>query len=395
MKAKTRIRTSGTVVRGLRTPVLREGDDLVEICADILLLAAENEGFLIEDNDILGVTEAVLARTQGNYASIEDIAKDINAKFKDSGNDIGLVFPILSRNRFSMILKGVAETGKKITIQLSYPSDEVGNPLVSMEDVIASSVNPWSDVFTADEFINIFGERKHPFTHVDYIDMYRNIGNANIIMANNPTEILKHTKNVLVCDIHMRKLTKEILQKAGANVLSLDEILNTGLDGSGYNPQFGLLGSNIANDTLLKLFPRDADEFVNKVQKLIYQRTGKTIEVLVYGDGGFKDPVAFIWELADPVISPGFTVGLSGLPSETKIKYLADSKFANLSGDELNLAIKDYLQNETDDDYEKEGTTPRRIVDLVGSLCDLTSGSGSKGTPLVFIKGYFDHLGNE
>jgi F420-0:gamma-glutamyl ligase len=391
MAMKTR--TSGTVVRGLRAPVLREGDDLVEICVDILLSAAENEGFLIEDNDILGVTEAVLARTQGNYATIEDIAKDINAKFKE--DHIGLIFPILSRNRFSMILKGVAQTGKKITIQLSYPSDDVGNPLVSTEDIIAASVNPWSDVFTADEFISIFGRRKHPFTHVDYIDMYRNIGNADIIMANNPTEILKHTKNVLVCDIHTRKLTKEVLKKAGANVLSLDEILNAGLDGSGYNPQFGLLGSNIANDTQLKLFPRDAEIFVNKVQKLIYQKTGKAVEVLVYGDGGFKDPVAFIWELADPVISPGFTDGLVGLPSETKIKYLADSKFANLSGDALNLAIKDYLQTETEDDFEKEGTTPRRIVDLVGSLCDLTSGSGSKGTPFIFIKGYFDHLGNE
>ena len=386
-------RTSGTVIRGLRAPVLREGDDLVEICVNCLLSAAENEGFPIGDNDILGITEAVLARTQGNYVTIEDIAKDINTKFKD--DDIGLVFPILSRNRFSMILKGVAQTGKKITIQLSYPSDEVGNPLVSMEQIIASSVNPWSDVFTADEFINIFGECKHPFTDVDYINMYRNMGNISIIMANNPTEILKHTKNVLVCDIHTRNITKGILRKAGAKVLSLDEILNAGLDGSGYNPKFGLLGSNIANDTQLKLFPRNADEFVGRVQEVIRQKTGKTIEVMVYGDGGFKDPVAFIWELADPVISPGYTAGLSGLPNEAKIKYLADSRFANLSGDALNSAIKDYLKTETDDEFEKEGTTPRRIVDLVGSLCDLTSGSGSKGTPFIFIKGYFDHLGNE
>ena len=387
-------RTYGTVVKGLRAPVLREGDDLVDISVNILLSAAQNEGFAIEDNDILGVTEAVLARTQGNYATIEDIANDINAKYKD--DHIGLIFPILSRNRFSMILKGVAQTGKKITIQFSYPSDEVGNPLVSMEQIIANDVNPWSDVFTADEFIKIFGECKHPFTHVDYIDMYRNIGNTNIIMANNPIEILKHTKNVLVCDIHTRDLTKEILRKAGASTLyALDEILNNSLKGSGHNPKFGLLGSNIANDTQLKLFPRDADVFVDKVQKSIYEKTGKTIEVLVYGDGGFKDPVAFIWELADPVISPGYTSGLGGLPSETKIKYLADSKFANLSGDALNSAIKDYLKTEVNDDFEREGTTPRRIVDLVGSLCDLTSGSGSKGTPLIFIKGYFDHLGNE
>ncbi|MDR2183756.1 MAG: coenzyme F420-0:L-glutamate ligase [Clostridiales bacterium] len=387
-------RTCGTVVRGLRSPILREGDDLTGICVDILLSAAQKEGFSIDDNDILGVTEAVLARTQGNYATTRDIARDIDAKFNDS--HIGLIFPIMSRNRFSMILKGVALTNKKITIQLSYPSDEVGNPLVTMEQIIASSVNPWSDVFTADEFIDIFGECKHPFTHVDYIDMYRNIGNTSIIMANNPTEILKHTKSVLVCDIHTRGLTKEILRKAGAKTLyALDEILNTGIDGSGHNPQFGLLGSNTANDTQLKLFPRDADKFVNKVKELIFQKTGKSIEVLVYGDGGFKDPVAFIWELADPVISPGFTEGLAGLPNETKIKYLADSKFANLSGDALNLAIKDHLKTQSGDALEKGGTTPRRIVDLVGSLCDLTSGSGSKGTPFVFIKGYFDHLGNE
>jgi len=387
-------RTCGTVIRGLRSPILREGDDLVQICTDILLSAAQNDGFSIDDGDILGVTEAVLARTQGNYASLEDIANDINAKFP--GDEIGLIFPILSRNRFSMILKGVAATGKKITIQLSYPSDEVGNPLVSMEQIIAASVNPWSDVFTADEFVKIFGNCKHPFTNVDYIDMYRNIGNnTSIILANNPTEILKHTKNVLVCDIHTRKITKQVLQKAGANTMALDEILDTGVDGSGYNPQFGLLGSNIANDTRLKLFPRNADEFVGKVQRQIHERTGKMVEVLVYGDGGFKDPVAFIWELADPVVSPGYTAGLGGLPNETKIKYLADSKFSNLTGDALNAAIKDYLHNEADDDFEKEGTTPRRIVDLVGSLCDLTSGSGSKGTPFVYIKGYFDHLGNE
>ena len=387
-------RTCGTVIRGLRAPMLREGDDLAEICVNILLAAAENEGFSIDDDDILGITEAVLARTQGNYATIDDIAKDVNAKFPD--DEIGLIFPILSRNRFSMILKGVARTNKKITIQLSYPSDEVGNPLISMEKVIASSVNPWSDVFTADKFISVFGECKHPYTHVDYIDMYRNIGNTSIIMANNPTEILKHTKNVLVCDIHTRKMTKEVLRKAGAKTLfSLDEILNASLDGCGYNPQYGLLGSNIANDTQLKLFPRDAEVLVGKVKESIFQKTGKSVEVLVYGDGGFKDPIAFIWELADPVISPGFTNGLAGLPNETKIKYLADSKFANLSGDALNLAIKNYLKTEADDEFEKEGTTPRRIVDLVGSLCDLTSGSGSKGTPFVYIKGYFDHLGNE
>jgi len=377
---------------GLRTAVLRKGDDLVDICVSTLLAAAENEGFSINDGDILGVTEAVLARTQGNYVTTQDIADDVNTKF--SSNHIGLVFPIMSRNRFSMILKGIALSGKKITIQMSYPSDEVGNPLVSMEKVIENGINPWSDVFTADEFIKIFGECRHPFTNVDYIDMYRNTGNTSIILANNPTEILNHTKDVLVCDIHTRELTKGILQRAGANVISLDEILNTAAEGRGYNPQYGLLGSNIANETQLKLFPRDADVVVSKIQDAIKQKTGKTVEVLIYGDGGFKDPVGNIWELADPVISPGFTSGLAGLPDETKIKYLADSKFADLSGDELNQAIKNYLKQEAEE-FEKEGTTPRRIVDLVGSLCDLTSGSGSKGTPFIYIKGYFDHLGNE
>jgi len=387
-------RTCGTIVMGLRAPVLREGDNLVEISVNTLLAAAENEGFAVDDNDILGVTEAVLARTQGNYATLEDIANDINAKFK--GDHIGLVFPILSRNRFSMILKGVALTGKKITLQLSYPSDEVGNPLVSAEQMIESSVNPWTDIFTADEFIKAFGKSKHPFTDVDYIDMYKNIGNTEIILANNPAEILNHTQDVLVCDIHTRKITREVLRRAGAKTLfSLDEILNTCQHNKGYNSEYGLLGSNIANDTQLKLFPRDAAKFANKVKRAIYDKTGKTVEVLVYGDGGFKDPVAFIWELADPVVSPGYTSGLAGLPNETKIKYLADSKFVNLSGEELNTAIKNYLKTEADDDFEKEGTTPRRIVDLVGSLCDLTSGSGSKGTPFIYIKGYFDHLGNE
>jgi len=378
---------------GLRAPVLRQGDDLVGLSVDILLAASQSEGFLIEQGDILGITEAVLARTQGNYATINDIANEINKKY--TGDTIGLVFPILSRNRFSMILAGVAATGKRVVLQLSYPSDEVGNPLVSMDRIIEAGVNPWSDVFSADEFIAKFGQCRHPFTDVDYIDMYRNIGNINIILANNPTQILEHTKNVLVCDIHTRAMTKQVLKKAGANVIyGLDEILNTSMDGSGYNPQYGLLGSNIADSTRLKLFPRDADKFVQAVQDAIKARTGKTIEVLVYGDGGFKDPIAFIWELADPVISPGYTSGLAGLPNETKIKYLADSKFAGLMGDALNAAIKDYLKKEAQD-FEKEGTTPRRIIDLVGSLCDLTSGSGSKGTPFIYIKGYFDHLGNE
>ena len=388
------MRACGTVVRGIRAPIVKQGDDLVKICAESLLNAAKSDNFSIDDNDILGITEAVLARTQGNYATIEDIAADINDKFK--GDTIGLVFPITSRNRFLMILKGIALTGKKVIVQMSYPSDEVGNHLISPEKLAASNVNPWSDVFTAEEFIKVFGEPKHQFTDMNYIDLYEKLGNVNIILANNPVEILNHTKDILVCDIHTRKLTKELLSKSGAKTLhSLDEILTSPRNGSGCNPDYGLLGSNIANNTQVKLFPKDCFEFVSKVQALIREKTGKTIEVLVYGDGGFKDPVGFIWELADPVISPGFTDGLSGLPEETKIKYLADSKFANLSGAELDKAIKDYLKNESMADFESEGTTPRRIVDLVGSLCDLTSGSGSKGTPFIFIQGYFDHLGVE
>jgi len=386
------MRTYGTVVRGIRAPILKEGDNLAEICVESLLSAAKSENFSIYNQDILGVTEAVLARAQGNYADIKDIAEDINEKFK--GDTIGLVFPIMSRNRFLMILKGIALTNKKVIIQLSYPSDEVGNPLISLEKLNAAGVNPWNDCFTSEEFINIFGEISHPFTSINYIDLYKSIGNTSIILANNPVEILKHTEDVLVCDIHTRALTKTLIRKAGAKTLySLDEILSHSRNGSGYNPQYGLLGSNVANDNQVKLFPRDADLFVKEVQSLIRDKTGKTVEVLVYGDGGFKDPVGFIWELADPVISPGFTDGLSGLPDEAKIKYLADSKFANLSGDELNAAVKDYLNNESMFDFDKEGTTPRRIVDLVGSLCDLTSGSGSKGTPFIYIKGYFDHLG--
>jgi len=388
------MRTSGTVVRGLRAPIVKNGDNLVEICVDTLLSAAKNDNFTIEDKDILGVTEAVLARTQGNYATLDDIASDINAKF--DGDTIGLVFPILSRNRFSMILKGIAKTGKKVIVQLSYPSDEVGNPLISMEKVIAAGVNPWSDVFTVDEFTKALGERKHPFTNMDYIEFYESMGNVSIILANNPTEILKHTENVLVCDIHTRNMTKHLIERAGAKTIyKLDEILSKSVNGSGFNPDYGLLGSNVANETQVKLFPKDAFKFAEDVQNLIEDKTGKTIEVLVYGDGGFKDPVGFIWELADPVVSPGFTDGLLGLPEETKIKYLADSKFANLSGTKLDAAIIDYLKDKTNVDYEKEGTTPRRIVDLVGSLCDLTSGSGSKGTPFIYIQGYFDHLGVE
>jgi len=386
------MRTSGTVVRGIRAPIVKQGDNLVEICAETLLAAAKNDNFTINDSDILGVTEAVLARTQGNYATIDDIAADICDKFR--GDTIGLVFPITSRNRFLMILKGVAATGKKVIVQMSYPSDEVGNHLIAVEKLHNTDVNPWNDSFTSAEFTETFGERKHPFTDIDYIDLYESVGNTSVILANNPVEILKHTKDVLVCDIHTRARTKELIRKAGAETLhSLDEILSESRNGSGFNADYGLLGSNIANETQVKLFPRDCFEFANDVQALLREKTGKLIEVLVYGDGGFKDPVGFIWELADPVISPGFTNGLAGLPEETKIKYLADSKFANLSGDELNVAIKDYLKSQSMAEFENEGTTPRRIVDLVGSLCDLTSGSGSKGTPFVYIQGYFDHLG--
>ncbi|MCL2675246.1 MAG: coenzyme F420-0:L-glutamate ligase [Firmicutes bacterium] len=385
------MRTSGTTVRGIRAPILKQGDDLAEICAATVLSAARNEGFPIEDRDILGVTEAVLARTQGNYATLGDIAADINNKFK--GGTIGLVFPILSRNRFFVLLKGIAQAGKKLIIQLSYPSDEVGNPLIPREALAATGVNPYKDVFTAAQFVKLFGQSRHPFTGVDYIELYQSVG-AEIILANNPTEILRHTKDVLVCDIHTRKSTLSLLKKEGAQTLyALDEILTSPVNGSGYNPKYGVLGTNIADEKRIKLFPRDCDLFVEKVQRLLKERTGKTVEVMVYGDGGFKDPQGFIWELADPVISPGFTEGLSGLPSEAKIKYLADSKFSDLSGEALNKAITDFLIEDAAADFEKEGTTPRRITDLVGSLCDLTSGSGSKGTPFVYIKGYFDHLG--
>jgi len=388
------MRTCGTIIRGIRAPILKKGDDLATICTESLFAAVENENFSIENQDILGITEAVLARTQGNYASVEDIATDINKKFR--GDKIGLVFPIMSRNRFSLILKGIALTNKKIIVQFSYPSDEVGNPIISAEKLNSTKINPWEDVFTSREFIETFGDHRHPFTGINYIELYESIGNTEVIMANNPTEILNHADEILVCDIHTRETTKKMIRDAGAKtVFALDEILNCDTNGSGYNPQYGLLGSNIASETQLKLFPRDADIFVKKVQSLIKEKTGKLIEVLIYGDGGFKDPVGLIWELADPIISPGFTDGLSGLPKEVKIKYLADNKFANLSGNALSAAIKKHLASENEDESEKEGTTPRRIVDLVGSLCDLASGSGSKGTPFVYIKGYFDHMGVE
>ena len=388
------MRTHGTIIRGIRSPIIRKNDDLVKICVDSLLSAVKSEGFSIENRDIFGVTEAVLAISQGNYATTNDITQDISLKYKD--DTIGLVFPILSRNRFFMILKGIAQTKKEIIIQLSYPSDEVGNPLIAKEKLNAFAINPWTDVFTASEFINKFGKCIHPYTNIDYLELYENVGNVKIIIANNPTEILKHTKNILVCDVHTRAMTKDLLNKTGATTLySLDEILKCSVNGSGYNSQYGLLGSNIANDGEIKLFPRSSTEFVEKVQSVIYNRTGKMIEVLVYGDGGFKDPVCAIWELADPVISPGFTEGLQGMTNEIKLKYLADNEYAQLSGEELNYAIRKHLQKDDGNDFNKEGTTPRRIIDLVGSLCDLAAGSGSKGTPFVYIKGYFDHLGIE
>ena len=395
-------KTVGTVARGIRTPIIRSGDNLVEIIADSVLAAAKEEKFEIGDRDIIAATEAIVARAQSNYATIEDIATDVKNKF--TNDTIGVIFPILSRNRFAICLRGIAKGVKKVVLMLSYPSDEVGNHLVSIDMLDEKNVNPYTDVLTLEKYRELFGYNKHPFTGVDYVDYYSQIikesgAEVEIIFSNNPRTILNYTKDVLVCDIHTRQRTKRILKENGANtVLGLDDILTTSINGSGYNEQYGLLGANKATEEKIKLFPRDCEEFVVSLQQEILKRTGKNVEVMVYGDGAFKDPVGKIWELADPVVSPAYTKGLEGTPNEVKLKYLADNNFANLQGDELKSAIEEYIKNKNADlvgSMESQGTTPRRLTDLIGSLCDLTSGSGDKGTPVVFIQGYFDNLASE
>lgn len=385
----------GTISRGVRAPIIRRGDDLVKITADCIEAAAKQDGFAIQDKDVIAVTEAVLARSQGNYATIDQIAKDVSEKFGD--HTVGLVMPIFSRNRFSMILKGISKGVKKLVVQLSYPSDEVGNSFVTPDVLFEKGVNPYTDVFTAEEFRKTFGDVRHIFTGVDYIDYYEKTGNCEVILANNPCEILKHTKYVINADIHTRKRTKAQLIRGGAEkVVSLDEILTAPVDGSGYNEKYGVLGSNLATENSVKLFPRDGQKFVESLQAEMKKRTGKTVECMVYGDGAFKDPVGGIWELADPVASPAFTEGLRGKPNEIKLKYLADNDLASLNGEEAIEAMKDLIRHKESDltnNMKSQGTTPRQLTDLLASLSDLTSGSGDKGTPFILIQNYFKNYG--
>lgn len=391
-------RTVGTVVRGVRAPIIRQGDDLAQIVADSICNCIKAENITIGEKDVVTVTESILARAQGNYASVDDIAADIKAKFP-SGH-VGVIFPILSRNRFAICLRGIAKGAKKVTIMLSYPSDEVGNHLISEDMIDEKGVDPYTDVLSEAKYRELFGYTLHPFTGVDYVAYYSDLVKScgcecEIIFANKATAILDYTKDVLACDIHTRKRTKRLLAKAGANtVYGLDDILSSPVNGSGYNDFCGLLGSNKATEDTVKLFPRNSQEFVERVQKMLFDRTGKTFEVMVYGDGAFKDPVGKIWELADPVVSPGYTKGLAGTPNELKLKYLADNDFAGLSGEQLRAAISKRI-SEKDANLKgsmvSEGTTPRQLTDLIGSLSDLTSGSGDKGTPIVYIQGYFDN----
>lgn len=391
-------RLVGTVSRGVRAPIIREGDNLVQIVVDSVLTAGQSEGFSFHDRDVVAVTEAVVARAQGNYAHINDIAADVKVKL--GGETIGVIFPILSRNRFSVCLKGIARGAKKVVLMLSFPADEVGNHLIDEDLLDEKGVNPWSDVLTEEKYRELFGRVLHPFTGVDYIEFYSELiresgAEVEIILSNNPKTILDYTDKVLCCDIHTRNRTKRILKKAGASVvLGLDDIMTESVNGSGFNPNYGLLGSNKATEETVKLFPKDCDVFVSEVAALMKEKTGKNIEVMVYGDGAFKDPVGKIWELADPVVSPAYTPGLEGTPNEVKLKYLADNNFASLSGDALKEAISDYIRNKDADlkgQMVSQGTTPRRLTDLIGSLADLTSGSGDKGTPIILIQGYFDN----
>ncbi|MGN0486543.1 MAG: coenzyme F420-0:L-glutamate ligase [Acutalibacteraceae bacterium] len=395
-------RKVGTVSRGIRCPIIREGDDLAKIVCDSVIEAAESEGFELNDRDVVAVTESVLARSQGNYAGVEAIAKDIKAKFPDG--TVGVIFPILSRNRFAICLKAIAMGCKKIVLMLSYPSDEVGNHLISVDQIDEAGINPYCDVLTLAKYRELFGENKHEFTGVDYVAYYKELiestgAECDIIFANQAKAILDFTDCVLTCDIHTRARTKRILKAAGAKtVYGLDDILTGSIDGSGFNADFGLLGSNKSTEDCVKLFPRDCGDFVNKTQAYLLQATGKHIEVMVYGDGAFKDPQGKIWELADPCVSPGYTSGLKGTPNELKLKYLADNDFKGLSGEALKEAISQRIKEKGSDslvgNMASQGTTPRRFTDLIGSLCDLTSGSGDKGTPVVLVQGYFDNYTN-
>ena len=391
-------RMAGTTVRGLRSPIVRRGDSIEEIVVDTVLKAAEAEGFEPRDRDIVAVTESVVARAQGNYATVEQIAKDVRDKF--GGGTIGVLFPILSRNRFAVLLRGIAMAADRIVLQLAYPSDEVGNRLFDPDLLDEAGINPWTDVLTEERFRNMFGEPKHPFTGIDYVAHYRSVveeagAACDILFSNQPATILDSTRIVLACDIHSRHRTKKKLLAAGAErAFSLSDLLTAPVDGSGYNEQYGLLGSNKATEDSVKLFPRDCQPIVDNIQRMLKEKTGKQIEVMIYGDGAFKDPAGNIWELADPVVSPAYTAGLEGTPNEVKLKYLADNQFAGLHGEELRKAVADYIRNKKPDlvgAMEAQGTTPRRLTDLIGSLCDLTSGSGDKGTPIVYIQGYFDH----
>ena len=388
----------GTVSRGVRAPIIRSGDNLVQIVTNSILEAAKDDGFEIRDRDIIAMTEAIVARAQGNYASVDDIAEDVKSKL--GGETVGVIFPILSRNRFAICLRGIAKGAKKVVLMLSYPSDEVGNHLISIDALDEKGVDPYKDVLTLAKYRELFGYEKHRFTGVDYVEYYEQLiresgAEAEVIFANNPKAILDYTKNVISCDIHTRARTKRILKAAGAErVFGLDEILTAPVNGSGYNEHYGLLGSNKATEDKVKLFPRDCQSLVEDIQAEMKKATGKTVEVMVYGDGAFKDPIGKIWELADPVVSPAYTSGLEGTPNELKLKYLADNEFAALSGDALKEAIKAKIVEKDADlvgNMASEGTTPRRLTDLIGSLCDLTSGSGDKGTPIVFIQGYFDN----
>ena len=395
-------RTVGTISRGIRAPIIRNGDDICDVVCTSIFEAAKESGFTIQDRDIIAMTEAVVARAQGNYASVNDIAADVKAKFPEG--TVGVIFPILSRNRFSICLKGIARGAKKVIIMLSYPADEVGNHLVSLDLLDEKGVDPYKDVLDVKKYRELFGYEKHRFTGVDYVEFYNDLvtnegAECEIIFANNPRAILDYTDCVLACDIHTRARTKRILKANGAKIVyGMDDILRESVNGSGYNEHYGLLGSNKATEEQIKLFPRDCQAVVDAIQARVLAETGKKVEVMVYGDGAFKDPVGKIWELADPVVSPAYTAGLEGTPNELKLKYLADNDFANLSGEELKEAIKGEIQKKDSNLVGKmasEGTTPRQLTDLIGSLCDLTSGSGDKGTPIIFIQGYFDNYTTE
>ena len=394
-------RLVGTISMGVRCPIIREGDDLSSIVSNACLDMIDSIGFKVNDKDVIAITESIVARAQGNYCTVDDIATDVKNKFGD--NTIGVIFPITSRNRFSICLKGFARGAKKIVLMLSYPSDEVGNELISLDKIDKANVNPYSDVLSLEKYRELFGENKHEFTGVDYIDFYKKLieeenCECEIVFANNPKVILDYTNYVLNCDIHTRFRTRKILKDLGATVYGMDEIMNSSINGSGFNSKYGLLGSNKASEDKIKLFPEGGQDLVENIQKIIKERTGKTVEVMIYGDGAFKDPQGKIWELADPVVSPAHTSGLKGTPNELKLKYLADNDYKDLKGEDLKQAIQTSIKNKDNNlvgNMASEGTTPRQITDLLGSLSDLTSGSGDKGTPVVYIKGYFDNYTND